>query len=95
LEKEKKELADQSGDDAVIQLEKLQKQNNAFQVRIEAALANLKGETVPTAEELAAIRPSFPIWYWVLLIAMLIIGAVAGIFWIDYQHRRKHGGFRL
>ncbi|MGD8783376.1 MAG: TIGR04211 family SH3 domain-containing protein, partial [Thioalkalispiraceae bacterium] len=49
LEKEKKELADQSGDDAVIQLEKLQKQNNAFQVRIEAALANLKGETVPTA----------------------------------------------
>ena len=95
LEKEKTDLADQSGETAVIELEKLQKQNNEFQVRIEAALANLKGETVPSAEELAAIRPSFPFWYWLLLIAMLAIGAVAGIFWIDYQHRRKHGGFRL
>ena len=95
LEKEKSELADTSGDDAVIELEKLQNQNNQFQVRIEAALANLKGETVPTAAELAAIRPSFPFWYWLLLIVMLAIGATAGIFWIDFHHRRKHGGFRL
>ena len=95
LEKEKSELADTSGDDAVIELEKLQNQNKEFQVRIEAALANLKGETVPSAAELAAIRPSFPFWYWLLLIAMLAIGATAGIFWIDYHHRRKHGGFRL
>jgi SH3 domain protein len=95
LEKEKTELADQSGDQAVIELEKLQNENKEFQVRIEAALANLKGETVPTAAELAAIRPSFPVWYWLLLIAMLVIGVVGGIFWVDYQHRRKHGGFRL
>ncbi len=95
LEKEKSDLADQSGDTAVIELEKLQNQNKEFQVRIEAALANLKGETVPTAAELAAIRPSFPFWYWLLLIAMLIVGAAAGVLWIDYHHRRKHGGFRL
>lgn len=95
LEKEKTDLADQSGDKAVIELEKLQNQNKEFQVRIEAALANLKGETVPSAAELAAIRPSFPFWYWLLLIAMLVIGVVVGIFWIDLQHRRKHGGFRL
>ena len=95
LEKEKTDLADQTGDTAVIELEKLQSQNKEFQVRIEAALANLKGETVPTAAELAAIRPSFPFWYWLLLIAALVIGAVAGVFWIDLQHRRKHGGFRI
>jgi len=95
LEKEKSSLADQSGDTAVIELEKLQNQNKEFQVRIEAALANLKGETVPSAAELAAIRPSFPFWYWLLLVAMLVIGAIAGIFWIDLHHRRKHGGFRL
>lgn len=95
LEKQKTELADQSGDTAVIELAKLQDQNKEFQVRIEAALANLKGETVPSAAELAAIRPSFPFWYWLLLIAMLVIGAVGGIFWIDLHHRRKHGGFRL
>ena len=95
LEKEKSELADKSGDTAIIELEKLQNQNKEFQVRIEAALANLKGETVPSAAELAAIRPSFPFWYWLLLVAMLVIGVVGGIFWVDYQHRRKHGGFRL
>lgn len=95
LEKDKSKLADQSGNSAVIELEQLQNQNKEFQVRIDAALANLKGETVPTAEELAAIRPSFPFWYWLLLLAMLIVGAAVGVFWIDYQHRRKHGGFRL
>lgn len=95
LEKEKSKLADQTGDTAVIELEQLQNQNKEFQARIDAALANLKGETVPTAEELAAIRPSFPFWYWLLLLAMLIIGVTAGIFWIDYRYRRKHGGFRL
>lgn len=95
LEKEKSALASKSGDTAVIELEKLQSQNSQFQVRIEAALANLKGETVPTAAELAAIRPSFPVWYWLLLLVMLAIGAAVGILWIDLQHRRKHGGFRL
>ncbi len=95
LEQEKTEVASTSGSDAVIQLEKLQNQNKDFQVRIEAALANLKGETVPSAEELAAIRPSFPFWYWLLLVALLIAGIAAGVIGMDILHRKKHGGFRI
>jgi len=95
LEQEKTKVASQSGDNAVIELEKLQNQNKQFQVRIEAALANLSGETVPSAAELAAIRPSFPFWYWLLLVALMIAGVAAGVIGMDILHRRKHGGFRL
>ena len=95
LEQEKTEVASQSGSDAVIELEKLQNQSKEYQVRIEAAMANLSGETVPSAAELAAIRPSFPFWYWLLLVALLIAGIAAGVIWMDILHRRKHGGFRL
>lgn len=95
LEKEKTEVASQSGNDAVVELEKLQNLNKEYSARIEAALANLNGETVPSAAELAAIRPSFPVWYWLLLAALFIVGVAAGLFYFDYQHRRKHGGFRI
>ena len=95
LEQEKTEVASSSGDDAIIGLEKLQNQNKQYQARIEAALANLSGETVPSAAELAAIRPSFPFWYWLLLVALLIAGVAGGVIWMDILHRRKHGGFRL
>ena len=95
LGQEKTEVASTTGNDAVIELEKLQNQNKEFLVRIEAAMANLKGETVPSAEELAAIRPSFPLWYWLLLIALLIAGAAGGVIGMDIFHRKKHGGFRL
>ena len=76
-------------------IDKLLAQNQQLQVRIEAALANLQGQTVPTAAELAAIRPSFPVWYWLLLIALFVAGIAGGIAWFDYQHRKKHGGFRI
>ena len=95
LEAEKQTLAEQSNSESVVALEDLQSQNQALQVRIEAALANLKGETVPTPAELAAIRPRFPVWYWLLLIALLVAGFVGGFIWYDYMHRKKHGGFRI
>lgn len=76
-------------------IQKLQNQTKNLQVRIEAALANLKGEKVPTPEELAAIRPHFPFWYWLLLIALFVGGITAGFAWFDYRHRSKHGGFRI
>lgn len=95
LEEDKKTLAEQSNNESVVALEDLQSQNQALQIRIEAALANLKGEQVPSAAELAAIRPSFPFWYWLLLIAILVGGFVGGFAWYDYMHRKKHGGFRI
>ncbi len=73
----------------------MDEENQAMRVRIEAALANLKGEKVPSNAELAAIRPKFPFWYWMTILFVLIIGAGAGIFFYDYYNRKRHGGFRL
>ncbi len=76
-------------------LQNAEKENVNLKVRIEAALANLKGERVPTPEELAAIRPHFPIWFWGLVLIVVLLGIFAGATWMDIQHRRRHGGFRL
>ncbi len=64
-------------------------------MRIKVAQANLSGEEIPSPEELAAIQPKMPLWYWVLLTTILVLGFVFGILFIDYIHRKKHGGFRL
>ena len=59
------------------------------------ALAHLNGDEVPTAEELALMRPRLPNWMWSLLVLMVIIGIAIGVSWMDYRHRRRHGGFRV
>ncbi|MBI1423997.1 MAG: TIGR04211 family SH3 domain-containing protein [Gammaproteobacteria bacterium] len=80
---------------SVTSMHDLQSENQQLQARIEAALANLQGKQVPTASELASIRPSFPFWYWILLIAIFVGGVAAGLGWFDYHHRKRHGGFRV
>ena len=95
LETEKAALANSPVEADATDIQTIQNENKNLQVRIEAALANLKGEQVPTPEELAAIRPHFPFWYWLLLIALFIVGITAGFAWFDYRHRSKHGGFRI
>lgn len=77
------------------ELEKIKVQNDIMQQRIDVALAHLNGERMPTAEELASIRPKFPTWYWTLLAIVLISGIIAGYFIMDYRFRRRHGGFRI
>jgi len=95
LGEEKAALQQQSKAESSVSLHDLQNQNQQLQARIEAALANLQGKTVPSASELAAIRPSFPVWYWILLFAIFIGGIAAGVGWFDYHHRKRHGGFRI
>ena len=77
------------------ELKEVKDQNDVMNKRIDVALAHLKGERIPTAEELASIRPQFPAWYWTLLVIILLIGVVAGYFIMDYRFRRRHGGFRI
>lgn len=77
------------------ELKNVKEKNDLIQKRIDVALAHLKGERIPTAEELASIRPQFPTWYWTLLIIILLMGVVAGYFIMDYRFRRRHGGFRI
>lgn len=77
------------------ELKDVKDQNDVLQKRIDVALAHLKGTRIPTAEELASIRPKFPTWYWTLLVIILLIGIIAGYFIMDYRFRRRHGGFRI
>jgi len=77
------------------ELKLFKEQNNILEKRIDVALAHLKGERIPTEEELASIRPKFPLWYWTLLTIVLLVGIVAGYFIMDYRFRSRHGGFRI
>ena len=94
-EEERDKLKALSQEDTIAKLQKYEAENITLKTRIEAAQANLEGRTVPSAEELAAIRPDFPVWYTLLLILMIVVGTAGGIGWMDYQNRRRHGGFRL
>lgn len=73
----------------------LQEENNDLQARIASAKANLNGDTVPTPEQLAAIRPDFPVWYWGLILLVFVIGLIVGLQWMDHRNRMRHGGFRI
>jgi len=95
LDADKTELMNRPAENPNTDIAKIENENKSLQARIEAALANLKGETVPSPEELAAIRPHFPFWYWLILLALFLAGIAAGIGWLDHRYRRKHGGFRL
>ena len=75
--------------------QKVKEQNEVMKKRIDVALAHLNGERIPTAEELASIRPKFPAWYWGLLFIILLVGVISGYFIMDYHFRRRHGGFRI
>lgn len=74
---------------------KTEQENTLMRNSIEMALASLEGKHVPTAEELAGIRASFPTWYWGLTIVMIILGVIGGVVWNDYKNRKRHGGFRI
>ena len=95
LEAQLAEVPPVAQDASAEDLQALMKQNQELAARIEMAVANLQGERVPTAEELAAIHPRFPVWYWLLVLFAMVVGVIGGLFWFDYLHRKRHGGFRL
>ena len=95
LETELHSLKSINQDEAVIKLQEYEKQNLAFKTRIAAALASLQGKNVPTPEELASIRPDFPVWFWGMLFFIAVVGLAIGIALMDYKNKRRHGGFRL
>ncbi len=77
------------------ELKEVKDQNETMKQSIDVALAHLKGERIPTPEELASISPNFPAWYWSLLAIILLVGVITGYFIMDYRFRRRHGGFRI
>lgn len=95
LEKKPQPKVDIDQKQIFAELKEVKSQNDVMQKRIDVALAHLNGTRIPTAEELASIRPQFPTWYWTLLVIILLIGIIAGYFIMDYRFRRRHGGFRI
>jgi uncharacterized protein YgiM (DUF1202 family) len=76
-------------------LNKIEADNAALRGRIEMALAHLSGEEMPSAEELALLKPHLPNWIWGVLVLMIIIGVIIGVSWMDHRFRQRHGGFRV
>lgn len=84
-----------SKEDVKAALKYAEEENAALQARIALAVSNLSGEKAPTPEELAGIRPRFPLWYWLFMVIALAIGVGGGVMWMDHQSRKRHGGFRV
>jgi len=93
--KDKIDNKDIDPNDIQARIIKTEQENTLMRNSIEMALASLEGKHVPTAEELAGMRASFPAWYWGLTIVMIILGVIAGVVWNDYRNRKRHGGFRI
>lgn len=87
--------AGNSEDDTKAALKFAEEENAALQARIALAVSSLSGEKAPTPEELAGIRPSFPLWYWLLMVIALAVGVGGGVMWMDHQSRKRHGGYRV
>jgi SH3 domain protein len=77
------------------QLAQQKKINQQLRQRIELAQEFLGQEQLPSPEQLEKWRPALPGWYWGTLLTVLLIGIVAGIGWMDFRLRRRHGGFRV
>ena len=95
LEQQVKDNKEIDPNSAQSKLIKTQQENTLMRNSIEMALASLEGKHVPTAEELAGVRASFPAWYWGLTFVMIILGVIGGVVWNDYKNRKRHGGFRI
>jgi len=93
--KDKIDNKDIDPNDMQARIIKTEQENTLMRNSIEMALASLEGKHVPTAEELAGMRASFPAWYWGLTFVMIILGVIAGVVWNDYRNRKRHGGFRI
>lgn len=95
LEKTPEPAMDLDQKEILNELQQVKENNDVMKKRIDIALAHLNGDRIPSAEELASIRPKFPMWYWSLLVIILLLGVIVGYFIMDYRFRRRHGGFRI
>jgi len=63
---------------------------------VEAKLQQLSEDNDRYRARIETFRGSVPLsWMTVALLVMLGVGFLAGLWWIDFQSRRRHGGFRV
>ena len=63
---------------------------------VQAKLLQLTEDNDRYRSRLDSFRGSVPLsWVAVALLVMLGAGFLAGLWWIDFQSRRRHGGFRV
>ncbi len=105
IENLKQQLAEQQKNEPVVipadeqdlgqKYKQLEEETALLRGRIEIAMANLSGKLPPAEDELERLHPRIPAWYWALIVMILIVGIIAGILWMDYRYRQRHGGFRV
>ena len=62
----------------------------------ESELATLRSENVKLTDQASRFRFSVPLkWLLTISAAALLGGFVAGLLWLDWRRRLRHGGFRL
>ncbi|MEE8307753.1 MAG: TIGR04211 family SH3 domain-containing protein [Gammaproteobacteria bacterium] len=63
---------------------------------VQAKLQQLADDNERYQSRLESFRGSVPLsWVAVALLVVLGAGFLAGLWWIDFQSRRRHGGFRV
>lgn len=73
----------------------IEKELASLRARVDLAMRSLEGEEILSAEEIASVRPELPSWYWGVMLLFLVGGLAAGIGFMDYRNRKRHGGFRI
>ncbi len=59
-------------------------------------IRELEDENEAFATRLASYRGSMPLtWVGLAVVVALVSGFIAGLWWLDYLSRRRHGGFRV
>lgn len=93
------ELARSATVNAEQQLGQVSQQVNAVAASsgaVEATLARLKAENADFEQRLELYRDSIPLpWVLGALLVVLATGFAAGIAWVDFTSRRRHGGYRV
>ncbi len=66
------------------------------QAAAQETLERLQNENATFQKRLASYRGSMPLtWVGLAVLVALVGGFLAGLWWLDYLSRRRHGGFRV
>lgn len=85
-----------AAEEKAAQLENELNQDENSARSLQARLTTALSDSERYQRELQNYRGSLPLtWVVVALLLVLIGGFMAGLWWIDYQSRKRHGGFRV
>jgi SH3 domain protein len=88
--------AQRAAEEKAAQLEATMANAENSSVATEQTLRTLQDENATYAKKLSSFRGSMPLtWVGLAVLVALVGGFMAGLWWLDYLSRRRHGGFRI